>query len=269
MGLLYLVIVRKKGKELNRRVAGRIINAEESKTHVFFLGQAGFVFKTAAGETIAVDLYLSDCAERSYGLKRLMPYLLDVDEVVFDYVITTHHHFDHFDTDSIPAMLSNRNTNLFASIDCKSEVTKLRISDEQVTYIKKGGRYKIGSTIIDAVFCDHGDSAPDAVGLVIEIDGKKVYIAGDTALRLDKISEIVDKGPFDLMIAPINGAFGNLNESEAVTLCETIKPKLIIPCHYWNFAEHHGDPGLFACILEERLPNQNYYIMRMGESIIL
>ena len=262
-------MVGKTGKEFMRLFADRMANSEIGKTHVFFLGQAGFIFKTAAGETIAIDLYLSDCVERHDGFKRLMPYLLTADEVVFDYVIATHHHLDHFDVDSIPAMLSAPHTHLFATIDCKSAILRLAIPEEQVTYITKGGIYKLGSTIIHIVFCDHGQLAPDAVGLVIEIDGKRVYIAGDTALRLDKISEIANKGPFDLLIAPINGAFGNLNEREAVTLCETIKPKLIIPCHYWNFAEHHGDPGLFVRILQERLPNQNYYIMRMGESIML
>ncbi|MGD9160049.1 MAG: MBL fold metallo-hydrolase [Desulfobacteraceae bacterium] len=251
------------------RLAETICNAEEGKTYMFFLGQAGFVFKTKNGKTIAVDLYLSDCVENSDGLKRLMPYLLDADELVFDYVIATHHHYDHFDIDSIPVMLSNNHTHLFASIDCQKEVIKLGLSEEQVTYIKKDGRYNAGDVIIDAVFCDHGDSVPDAVGLVIEIDGKKIYFAGDTSLRLDRISEISNHGPFDLMIAPINGAFGNLNEGEAVKLCEKIKPELIIPCHYWNFGEHHGDPGLFVSILQEQIPNQNYYIMRMGESIIL
>ena len=255
--------------ELDRRVANRISNAEKGKTHLFFLGQAGFVFKTAAGETIAIDIYLSDCVEQSDGLKRLMPFILDSDEIEFDYIIATHHHYDHFDVGSIPALMSNPHTNLFAAIDCASEIAKLKITDDQVTYIKKGGKYKVGSTTLNTVFCDHGDSAPDAVGLVIEIDGSKVYIAGDTSLRLDKISEIIEMGPIDLMIVPINGAFGNLNEGEAVSLCEAIKPKIIIPCHYWNFAEHHGDPGLFANILKEKLPSQNYYIMRMGESIIL
>jgi len=254
---------------LDRHISDRINNAEEGETHVFFLGQAGFIFKTKAGETIAVDLYLSDCVEHYDGFKRLMPHILNADDFVFDCVVATHHHYDHFDVESIPVMLSNLHTRLFAAIDCKKEVDEMKLSFDQVTYIEKDGIYKIGTATINTVFCDHGDSAPDAVGLVIEIDGKKIYISGDTALRLDKISEIVDKGPFDLMIAPINGAFGNLNESDAATLCEIIKPELIIPCHYWNFAEHHGDPGLFAGILKERLPNQKFYIMRMGESIIL
>ena len=259
----------KVGKTVDERVADKIANAEKRKTHVFFLGQAGFVFKSGVGETIAIDLYLSDCVERYDGFKRLMPYLLKADDFAFDYVVTTHHHYDHFDIDSIPAMLSNNRTHLLASIDCRNELNNLNILNNKVTFIKSGGSYKIGSMTLHAVFCDHGNAAPDAVGLVLEIDGKKIYYAGDTALRPDKISEILEKGPFDLMIAPINGMFGNLNESEAVTLCGIINPNRIIPCHYWNFAEHQGSPGLFMKIWASRFPEQSYYIMRMGESIII
>ena len=73
---------------------------------VFFLGQAGFAFKTASSELIAVDPYLSDCCERYFGFKRLMPHLLDAREVVFDTLILTHAHYDHFDPDSVPVMVT-------------------------------------------------------------------------------------------------------------------------------------------------------------------
>ena len=42
------------------------------------------------------------------------------------------------------------------------------------------------------------------------------------------------------MFVPINGAFGNLNEAEAVEYVKIIKPEIAVPCHYGNFAEHGG-----------------------------
>lgn len=239
----------------------------EGKSYLFFLGQAGFIIKTFTGKTIAIDLYLSDCGERKYGFKRLMPKLLNPDEISFDCLIATHAHYDHFDVDAIPSLLSNGQTKLICALDCKNELLNLDISPSQITYMVKGDHLKIIGIDIKAVFCDHGLDTPYAIGLVIDFDGKRLYFAGDTSLRLDKAQELAEFGPFDIMIAPINGAFGNMNESEAVTLCSALKPKLIIPCHYWNWAEHGGNPGLFVRILEERLPNQKYLLMRMGEGV--
>ena len=47
----------------------KILSAPLGKTHIFFLGQAGFVFKSSTGTVLGVDLYLSDCVERFDGFK--------------------------------------------------------------------------------------------------------------------------------------------------------------------------------------------------------
>ncbi len=38
---------------------------------LYWLGQAGFAFRTAAGRRIFLDPYLSDACERLHGFKRL------------------------------------------------------------------------------------------------------------------------------------------------------------------------------------------------------
>lgn len=247
----------------------KILTAPQGKTHLFFIGQAGFVIKSSMGTTIAIDLYLSDCVERYDGFKRLMPKILYPNEVMFDYVVATHWHYDHFDVDAMPILLSNSETQLIATMDCRTEVERLGIHNDKVRYITVGETIAVNDIVIQAVFCDHGINTPHAIGLVVEVDGKKIYISGDTALRLDKATEISRLGPFDLMIAPINGAFGNLNEQEAVELCKYHKPGLMIPCHYWNFAEQHGDPGLFIQIMKEQSPDQEYRLIALGEAITL
>lgn len=49
----------------------------ENNVAVFWLGQAGFLFKTSDGTLITVDPYFSNCCERYFGFKRLMPALLE------------------------------------------------------------------------------------------------------------------------------------------------------------------------------------------------
>lgn len=257
-------------------LATTIMTSRQGSPHLFYLGQAGFIVKSSEGTTLGIDMYLTSCVERAEGndgFKRLLPVLLEPSEIIFDYIIATHPHYDHFDMDAIPILMGNPHTRLLASAGCAEEIQRLMMTDpdsvSRIRYVEVGDNTLMDDIKVDYVFCDHGDSAPDAVGLVIEVDGKKIYMAGDTCLRLDRVSEIAAKGPFDYMIAPINGAFGNLNETECVRLSEALKPGVTIPCHYGMFAAHGGSPGLFREHMIRELPNQKYYLMRQGEGIIL
>ena len=221
----------KRGNQQN--LAEKILTAQNGKTHLFATGQAGFIIKSAGGQLLAIDLYLSE-GEKQFkgdnGFKRLLPVILQPDELLFDVVICTHPHFDHFDTVSVPVMLKNKRTKLFCSTDCEKLVRKLRMgrNKEQIQYIKPGDRVA-------------------------------------SCLRLDRISEIPQ--PLDVLIAPVNGAYGNMNEAECAMLAEALQPKVTVPCHYGMFAFHHGDVGLFYEIMKEkRLP---LLIMQQGEHFIL
>lgn len=245
----------------------KVLQYQNKKTAIFYLGQAGFILKTMSGATVAIDLYLSNCCERLYGYKRLMPYLLEADELEFDAILITHAHEDHFDVDSIPGMMNNEKTLLFAPKDVCEYASSLQIPKEKMICVSEGESASIDNCVLHAVFCDHGPEMPNAVGYILEVDEKRIFITGDTALRLDKISDFLKYGPIDIMICPINGHFGNMSEWDAVQLCEKIKPQVVIPCHYWNFAEHGGDPGVFAMHIKEQLPCQNYKVMAMGEMV--
>jgi len=250
-----------------RELSIQIADAPLGKTYLIFLGQAGFVLKSKSGRLLAIDLYLSDCVARYDGFKRLIPFVLRPDEMVFDYIIATHAHYDHFDPDSIPTLIANEKTKLFASVGCEKEIKLLGIAGSNITYVKAGEGIDLDDIKIEFVFCDHGDSASDAFGVVVEIDGKLVYIAGDTGLRTDKVDRIKCGRVFDIMIAPINGTFGNMNVTEAAELCRGIQPKLMIPCHFGCFAEQWGNPQKFIEVMKADLPNQNYNLMRIGEQI--
>ncbi|MBQ5441448.1 MAG: MBL fold metallo-hydrolase [Firmicutes bacterium] len=235
-------------------LAIKFLTAEPGYTHIFAVGQAGFIVKTASGKLISIDLYLSDCVERlegHMGYKRLCPKILKADEVEFDAVVCTHPHWDHFDVDSVPQMLANGRTRLYCSVDCEKLVkqTELEYFNENITYVKPGDMVDEDGFALEFVNCDHGEGAPDAVGVVIHADGRRIYEAGDTCLRLDRVGEI--KQPLDVLIAPINGAYGNMNSDDCVEFAKALKPRLTIPCHYGMFASHGGDPGRFFELMKE------------------
>ena len=235
-------------------------------TCIFSVGQAGYIIKSQSGQLLAVDLYLSNCVERlegNKGFKRLLPQILSAEDLNFDVVICTHPHLDHFDIDTVPELMSSGKTKLFCSIDCEKLVKQLQMEyfNDSITYVKPGDKTIVGDFEIAFVNCDHGTGAPDAVGVVVKVDGKTIYETGDTCLRLDRVSEIPQ--PLNVLIAPINGAYGNLNESDCAILAENLSPEITIPCHYGMFASHHGDVGKFYDIMTEKeLP---FLLMKQGE----
>ena len=243
--------------------AAKILNAKG--TAVFSVGQAGFIIKSASGQLLCIDLYLSDCVERvekSKGFKRLLPQILEPGAIDFDVVICTHPHLDHFDMDAVPTMVA-KGARLLCSVECKKlvELLQMEYYNDSITYVRPFDRLVIGDFDISFVNCDHGKGAPDAVGVVIRVDGKTLYEAGDTCLRLDRVSEI--PRPLDVLIAPINGMYGNMDAADCTALAEALHPAVTIPCHYGMFASHGGNLKAFFDLMTDRqLP---FLLMGQGE----
>ena len=256
--------------------AVRVLTARQGETHLFWAGQAGFIIKSSGGQLLGIDLYLSECVERiekSMGFKRMVPKLFDPFELEFDYVVATHPHGDHFDMDALPEIMSNGKTKLFCSVECEELVEKLHMKDWErggrIAYVKAKEHYKAGDFDISFVRCDHGAGAADAVGVLVRVDGKTFYETGDTCLRLDLMEEIKEFGKIDVLTAPINGAYGNLNELECARLSHALRPALTIPCHYGMFASHGGNPGKFFEVMKNSFPDNRFLIMCPGEQLTL
>ena len=253
-----------------KSVKDAILNASLGKTWLFWLGQAGFIIKSAEGKLLGIDLYLSECVEPiegHVGYHRLMPQIVDPAELNLDVVIATHFHRDHFDIDAMPQLMTNEKTQLFCSYDCQDDVENLKIDKQRVQFVKPDESYDFAGFHIDFIHSDHGAGAPLETAPIITVDGKHILETGDTSLHLDWKDEYMKAGAIDVLIAPINGAYGNLNEQDNVTLTRVLQPKLAVPCHFGMFASHGGNPGLWKELLESHLPEQKYKIFTMGEGI--
>jgi len=211
---------------------------------IFSLAQAGYLIKTAHGLRLAIDPYLSDSCERLFGFKRLVPPVISAAQLQADLFICTHAHADHLDQDSLPVIANYNQTYFIGAPDCQEGFGQAGLDKNRYTLLAAGQQKTIQGIAFRATYADHGDLAPDAVGFVIIIDGITIYLAGDTAYQPEKIGESV-AAAVDIMIAPINGAFGNLNEKEACLLAQRMKPKVLIGGHFGMFIEHGGSPKQF------------------------
>lgn len=220
----------------------RQATVHEGQVAIFWLAQAGFVFKTAAGRVIYLDPYLTDVVETNFGFKRMMPAPISAEEVRSDLILCTHEHLDHMDTDALPIIARNTQAKFAGPVECIKEFEKIGIAPERCVLLARGETAEIDGIRVTGVYADHGDYAPDALGLVVDIDGVKIYHTGDTAYRPEEMRAAAEMKP-DVVIPCINGAFGNMDSRDAAQLTRDAAPRLAIASHFWMFVIHGGDPS--------------------------
>ena len=222
-----------------------IINevAAQNEALLGYLGQAGFLLKTDNGKLIAIDWYLSDAAERLFGFKRMIPAIIQPEELQVDYYLSTHSHVDHLDPDILPVIAACEKTFFIGSPDCETIYQQNGIRKERYHILNTGNRYESTDLSVRAIYSDHGALVPDALGLLIEMKGIKVFHTGDTAFVPEKTAASLQT-EIDVLIAPINAQYGNMNAREACQLANILKPKMLIACHFWMFLEHVGEDGV-------------------------
>ena len=73
------------------------LNVKRGSVALAWLGQGGFLIKSAGGATVMVDPYLSDDAELIWGAKRAIPAPIAPEELTPDLLLVSHWHEDHLD----------------------------------------------------------------------------------------------------------------------------------------------------------------------------
>jgi len=233
---------------------------------LFSLAQAGFCVK-AGGATVFLDAYLSDACERLFGFRRLIPAPLAVEEVEAALWASTHAHADHLDPDALPILAWRRGTHFLGAADCAPAYRELGLPAERCTVLKVGESASLQGIKVVATYADHGDLAPEAIGLHLECGGVSIYHVGDSAYAPERILASLP-GPVDIMISPINGQFGNMDAEETCRLGALVRPRLLVACHFGMFAEHGGDPGAFLAAGRELPEGVRPVVMAPGEKLL-
>ncbi|MDR2661961.1 MAG: MBL fold metallo-hydrolase [Treponema sp.] len=242
----------------------RSCTVEPGTIAIGWLGQAGFVFKDSGNSILAVDPYLSDSVERIWGFKRLMASVADPKEFNPHILAATHFHEDHLDIDAMPEILNNGVTLLLAPSSCIERVKALGVPEKSYRPFNRDDVFSFKGIRLEAVYADHGDMVPDPIGMLIEVEGIRIYLTGDTAYVPRSMGKAAAFKP-QLLIAPVNGANGNMNGAEAAQLAKDCGAKAVIPCHFWTFAEHLGNPQDFKDQLAAIAPGVRALMMCQGE----
>jgi len=105
-----------------------------------------------------------------------------------------------------------------------------------------GGRHRFNFGTVKLTVALHGGNP---CGFIIEVNGKKIYHAGDTGLTLDM--KLLESENVDLALIPIGGNY-TMDIYDAIKAVEFIKPKLVIPMHYNTFEIIEADPHEFRSL---------------------
>ncbi len=206
---------------------------------IVWIGQAGLLIE-AGGKTIIIDPYLSDhCGELNPKSHRRMP----VDESLFDckvdVLICTHDHLDHLDEQTLKHFL-REDTDLLtlSSAQCWNKLRTYPGNHRHVMFAPDTVWTEDDVRFI-SVKAVH--SEPTAIGVIIEAEGKRLYVTGDTLYS----KAIVEQIPYgvDAVFLPINGVGNNMNAKDAADFARDIGAKAAVPLHWGLFDEL--DPNIF------------------------
>jgi L-ascorbate metabolism protein UlaG (beta-lactamase superfamily) len=120
-----------------------------------------------------------------------------------------------------------------------------------------GGGHEFPFGHVKFTIAHHGSTGPDGealgnpMGVVLTMDGKRIYHAGDTGLFYDMrlIGEMY--GPIDAALLPIGDNF-TMGIDDAVKAVELIGPRVAIPMHYNTFDVIEADPAEWARKVESK-----------------
>lgn len=216
---------------------------------VTWLGQAGFIYGFPGGATVCVDPYLSHAAGKGKSRERLTPVPLPAWQVRADIVVVTHDHTDHFDEITLRPLAEVPGTVFLGPSSCREHWLAMGLPGERFLRLDQGESLEVAGVGLRALYAEHDSGGRrDAIGVVIEADGFKVYQTGDS----EYTERLVETGKGlkpDLLTVPINGRLGNMDHEQAARFTEAVAPRAAIPMHYGMFKDNTADPQDFidAC----------------------
>lgn len=168
-----------------------------------------------------------------------------------DFIFITHEHFDHFCVDDIK-LLSSKETVIITSAEVSKKLKAAKVlckevkslADEDVIEISGVKIKGVPSYNINKQFHTK-DSGK--LGFIVELDGVKIYHAGDT----DFIPEM-ENCACDIALLPVSGTYV-MTAEEAAQAALAIKPKIAIPMHYGDIIGTENDARRFQELLKGKI----------------
>ena len=167
-----------------------------------------------------------------------------------DFILCTHGHSDHF-ADAIP-LAKRTGATLVSTFEIVSFVQSQGVENAHPLHIGGGFNFPFGYVKMTPAL-HGGQVAGDDTGAFttvpggfwMDLKGKRLYHAGDTALLMDM--QLL-RGKVDLALLPIGDNF-TMGPEDAVQAVDFIRPEMVVPIHYNTFDMIAQDPEAFRTMV--------------------
>lgn len=248
------------------------------------LGQAGFAL-LGRDDLVLIDPFLSPRPDRRADAVVDPRGLLRVDAV-----LATHEHADHLDLATWAVIAETcPNARFVVPHPLVPLVTSAGIPGDRVSGARIGTSLHLGDVRVTPVPARHavviqdgyslGDQehgTPRFVGYVVELDGVRLYHAGDTLADGSLVRAVSELRP-DIALLPINGrdpdrerrgVVGNMSPDEAAQMARDLSVALAIPMHFDAIRGNEGRPDAFVRAMRRHHPSGSVWIPGTGAGFV-
>ena len=181
----------------------------------------------------------------------LDPYRIKDEKNDADIIFITHSHYDHFSEEDI-LKLKKEQTSIVVTNDLIDKAIEIGFKEENITVVIPNNSYRVLDIEINTIPAyninkQFHPKANNWVGYVMKLEGKSIYIAGDT----DVIEENKNVR-CDIALIPVGGTY-TTDYKEAAELVNIIKPELVIPTHYAQLVGTKEDGTKFGELVNSNI----------------
>ena len=218
-----------------------------------YLGHSGIEL-TSQGFNLLIDPFLTGNPIATIKPETLSP----------QHIILTHAHGDHSSDVELVAKRTGALVISNAEIVGYYEARGLKGHPMNTggSYIFPFGRLTFTPAWHSSSFPD-GSYGGNPMGVVIELENKRIYHLGDTALFSDLA--LIGKKGIDLALVPIGDNF-TMGPEDALEAVKLTQPKQIIPIHYNTFGLIKQDGAAFKRNVESQT-SAKCTVLEPGESV--
>jgi len=225
-------------------------------TRVTWFGHAALGIETG-GYQLLVDPFLHDNPSASAAPEKIKA----------DYILVSHGHGDHL---GYTLSIAKRTG---AEVITVNEIAVWLMNKGLKTHGQHlGGGFHHPFGYLKLTLALHGSGLPDgsyggnpAGFLLTTLDGKKIYLAGDTGLFGDM--RLIGEEGIDLAVLPIGDNY-TMGPDDALRAVKLIQPRHVIPIHYNTWGLIAQDPQAWARRVEAETETQAH-VLQPGESFEL
>ncbi len=173
-----------------------------------------------------------------------------------DIIMITHDHHDHFSVEDI-AKTAGKHTVLIVPENMRDKAGEAEAYAERIETVRPGESYDIDGIRFETVASYNTDKpfhpkAAGWVGYILDLGGKRIYIAGDTDAT-DEAKSV----KCDVALVPVGGTY-TMDAQQAAGLVNTIRPELVIPVHYGGIVGTREDGKNFKELVADGIQVELY-----------